>query len=215
MRKYIVVFTVFILFYTAIYLVQTAMASKPKPKPHTENIYQTYGLRAVDSVQHSKERNASAAPQEIHRSGQRVSAQRIRDMMVRIEPEEIEGEAPKKIAGVPIGFAVRVKADLLRNLKAGDSVEIPSKEEHYRFYVSRAYTTHRNSKVVEGELVLDGVHYSIVLSGKGKFLFASYSTPEGSYDAEAIGRYGYVYAQDDFSAHRIDTKVEDTVTRAP
>ncbi len=208
MRKYIVVFTVFILFYATIFLVQKLLSAPSKQTIRSENIYQTYGLRAV--MLDSDETISVACPADSGKDGKRIDA-----LFVPISPEKIKGKMPQVWRGAQVAFIIEAKPRLLQQLSTHDTIVLPTKRGHRPYKIVRVHHTHRKSTVVEGSYRMNGTSYSAVISGRGTLLFASYSTPEGAYDIESVGHYGYVYFHKPHRKHSEDKEGVVHITRAP
>ncbi len=125
---------------------------------------------------------------------------------------KIETQSLSNKEGVSPLFAIKLNKKILENLDEGSQISLPN-------FGSISYHAHIKvrKRHLDGTLSLiaklddEYEKYSVIITLGDKKSFATFHTPEGSFELEAEKELGYLYAVDEIDTQWIDYNQDDTL----
>jgi hypothetical protein len=117
-----------------------------------------------------------------------------------------------KIKNVEPIAAIKMKQNMIKKLKVGDSLTLPSIDENiYELRIQNHFISERGNTSIDGSFSEGGISYSTILTEGKNSAFMSMNTPSGTYEIEFINGVGLVYESADIENVKIDYNKSDMI----
>ena len=136
--------------------------------------------------------------------------QNIKEIYTEIDQDDLEKEMPSR-KGFSHRLAVNISNNSISKLNVGDVIQLPSVGQvDYQATIDKKIV-HKNGSVSVTANLNGNSNYSAVLTEGKNNSYATFSTPEGSFELETRNGKGYIYSVREMEDKLINPNKDDFI----